>query len=109
VGILGIVSRTLDSGLALLERGIPTMVLGEERFNREKHTRKFPFHSLKAAFDDRGLDLGAIDVIITPWHMRSLWRMMFGALRDGFPASRNLIPPSARNHGCWGNSGMSLK
>jgi carbamoyltransferase len=94
--ILGIVSRTHDSGLALVERGIPTMVLEEERFNREKHTRKFPFGSLKAAFDDRGLDLGDIDVITTPWHMKSLWRMMFAAVQNGFPASLNLIPPSAR-------------
>jgi len=94
--ILGIVSRTHDSGLALVEDGIPALVLEEERFNREKHTRKFPFGSLKAAFDDRGLDLGAIDLITTPWHMRSLWRMMFAAVRDGFPASLNLVPPSAR-------------
>ena len=41
--ILGIVSRTHDSGLALLERGVPLFILEEERFNREKHTRKFPF------------------------------------------------------------------
>jgi len=96
VFILGLVSRTHDSGVALVEHGIPTLVLEEERFNREKHTRKFPFRSLKAAFDDRGLDLSDVDVITTPWHMMSLWGMMFGALRDGFPASLNLLPPSAR-------------
>ena len=56
-----------DSGLALLEDGVPTFVLEEERFNREKHTRKFPFRALKAAFDDRGLSLSDIDVITTPW------------------------------------------
>src|SRR6476661_5021863 len=28
--------------------------------------------------------------------MRSLWRMMFAAVREGFPASLNLVPPSAR-------------
>ena len=94
--VLGIVTRTHDSGLVLLERGVPTLILEEERFNREKHTRRFPFGSLKAAFDDRGLSLADIDVITTPWHMRSLWRMMFGAVRDGFPASLNLLPPSAR-------------
>lgn len=94
--ILGLVTRTHDSGLALLEDGVPTFVLEEERFNREKHTRKFPFHSLKAAFDDRGLSLAGIDVITTPWHMLSLWRMMFAAVREGFPASLNLVPPSAR-------------
>jgi carbamoyltransferase len=96
VRILGIVTRTHDSGLALLEDGVPTLVLEEERFNREKHTRKFPFRSVKAAFDDRGLSLADVDVITTPWHMRSLWRMMFGAVREGFPASLNLVPPSAR-------------
>ena len=58
-------------GLALLEQGSPTLILEEERFNREKHTRKFPFCSLKAAFNDRGLDLAEVDVITTPWHMRS--------------------------------------
>ena len=94
--ILGIVTRTHDSGLVLLEFGVPKLILEEERFNREKHTRKFPFRSLKAAFDDRGLDLADIDLITTPWHMKSLWRMMFGAVRDGFPASLNLLPPSAR-------------
>lgn len=96
IRILGIVTRTHDSGLALLEDGIPAIVLEEERFNREKHTRKFPFRSLKAAFDDQGLSLADVDVITTPWHMRSLWRMMFAAVREGFPASLNLIPPSAR-------------
>ena len=96
VRILGIVTRTHDSGLALLDHGFPTLVLEEERFNREKHTRKFPFCSLKAAFDDRNLGLADIDLITTPWHMKSLWRMMFGAVRDGFPASLNLIRPAAR-------------
>ena len=96
VRILGLVTRTHNSGLALLEDGVPTFVLEEERFNREKHTRKFPFHALKAAFDDRGLSLADVDAITTPWHMKSLWRMMFGAVREGFPASLNLVPPSAR-------------
>ncbi len=82
--------------MALLDDGVPTLVLEEERFNREKYTRKFPFRSLKAAFDDRGLGLADIDAITTPWHMRSLWRMMFGAVGEGFPASLNLVPPSAR-------------
>ena len=47
------------SGLALVEDGMPTFVLEEEQFNREKHTRKFPFGSFKAAFDDRGMDRSA--------------------------------------------------
>ena len=94
--ILGIVTRTHDAGLALLNDGVPTLVLEEERFNREKHTRKFPFSSLQAAFDDRGLNLDEIDVITTPWDMKSLRRTMFWAVARNLPASLNLIPPSAR-------------
>ena len=75
--ILGIVTRTHDSGLALLNDGVPTLVLEEERFNRKKHTRKFPFGSLKAAFDGQGLGVDDIDVITMPWEMKSLRRNMF--------------------------------
>ena len=98
VNILGIVTRTHDSGLALLKDGVPTIVLEEERFNREKHTRKFPFRSLKAAFDDQGLGVGDIDVITTPWEMKSLRRNLFWGAAEGLPASLNMIPPSARPH-----------
>ena len=94
--ILGIVTRTHDAGLALLKDGVPTLVLEEERFNREKHTRKFPFSSLHAAFDDRGLNLDEIDVITTPWDMKSLRRTMFWAVAGNLPAGLNLLPPSAR-------------
>ena len=94
--ILGIVTRTHDSGLALLKDGVPTLVLEEERLNREKHTRKCPLLSLKAAFDDRGLDIDDIDVITTPWDMKSLRRTMFRAVAGNLPAGLNLIPPSAR-------------
>jgi carbamoyltransferase len=96
VHILGIVTRTHDSGLALLDNGVPTLVLEEERLNREKHTRKFPALSLQAAFDETGLDLGEIDVITTPWDMKSLRRAMFWAVAEGLPASLYLLPPSAR-------------
>jgi carbamoyltransferase len=94
VRTLGIVTRTHDSGLALLADGTPVYVLEEERLNREKHTRKFPFRSLQAAFGSNGLD--GIDVITTPWHMASLRRSMFRAVVGQLPASLNLLPPSAR-------------
>ncbi len=92
--ILGLVARTHDSGLGLLTDGVPTLLLEEERFNREKHTRKFPFLSLQAAFDGKGLD--EIDVITTPWHMGSLRRSWFWAVAGCFPTSLNLVAPSAR-------------
>jgi carbamoyltransferase len=98
VHILGIVTRTHDAGLALLNDGVPTLVLEEERFNREKHTRKFPFFSLQAAFDNHGLDIKDIDVITTPWNMASLRRTMFWAVAGKLPASLNLLSPRANPH-----------
>jgi carbamoyltransferase len=64
VQILGLVTRTHDSGLALFDDGVPKLILEEKRFNREKHTRRFPFRSLEVAFKDRNLE--EIDVITTP-------------------------------------------
>ena len=87
MNILGIVTRLKDSGLALLKDGMPTIVLEEERFNREKHTRKFPFRSLTAAFDGQGLGVGDIDVITTPWEMKSLRRNLFWGAAEGLPTS----------------------
>ncbi len=92
--ILGLVARTHDSGLGLLTDGVPALLLEEERFNREKHTRNFPFLSLQAAFDGKGLD--EIDVITTPWHMGSLRRSWFWAVAGCFPTSLNLVAPTAR-------------
>jgi carbamoyltransferase len=96
MNILGIVTRTHDSGLALLQDGVPTSILEEERFNREKHTMRFPFGSLRTAFNGLGPELSDIDVITTPWNMHCLWRAYFSALVEGFPKSLNLVSPNAR-------------
>ena len=94
--ILGIVTRTHDSGLALLSDGVPTLVLEEERFNREKHTLRFPFLSLTAAFNGQGPDIDDIDVITTPWDMKCFRRSAFSAVVGRLPGSVNLLRPSAR-------------
>ena len=93
--ILGIVSETHDSGLALLEDGIPALVLEEERFNREKHTLKFPLLSLNAAFAELKLGIADIDVITTPWDTRELRKTFAKAVLGRLPASLALLWPSA--------------
>jgi carbamoyltransferase len=94
--ILGIVTRTHDSGLALLSDGVPTLVLEEERFNREKHTRRFPFLSLTAASNGQGLDIDDVDLITTPWDMRCFRRSAFSAVVGRLPGSINLLRPTTR-------------
>jgi carbamoyltransferase len=93
--ILGIVCDTHDSGIALLEDGIPAFVLEEERFNRQKHTLKFPFLSLAAALEERNLRIGDIDVITTPWDTAQLRRTFATSVLARLPASLNLLRPGA--------------
>ena len=121
VQILGLVTRTHDSGLALLQDGVPQLVLEEERFNREKHTRRFPFRSLEVAFKNRNLE--EVDVITTPWSMPELRRTLAGAVLRRLPASLSLLPPSARptqstlivnmpmglRYGLWWHFGLGAK
>jgi carbamoyltransferase len=96
VNILGLVSKSHDTGIALLKDGVPEFVLEEERFNREKHTMAFPDMALAAMFGPGGpYDFRDVDVITTPWDMRRLrptyMRCVFGEV----PASLNLLWPAA--------------
>jgi len=93
--ILGIVCDTHDTGVAVLEEGLPALVLEEERLNREKHTQKFPHLSLEAAFSQLKLGIGDIDVITTPWDTRELRRTFTKAVLGHLPSSLALLWPGA--------------
>jgi carbamoyltransferase len=96
VKILGIVSETHDAGIALLEDGVPVLVLEEERLNRQKHTRDFPNLALEEAFDAAGRNFAEVDVITAPWDMSRLRRTVFKAVFGRLPGSLSLILPSAQ-------------
>lgn len=89
--ILGLVAATHDSGLALVEDGQPVLVLEEERFNREKHTKAFPRHALVEAFGEGAGELRSIDVITTPWDERRIRKTFARAIASQFPASLSLL------------------
>jgi len=95
VKILGIVAKTHDSGIAVLNDGIPEFVLEEERFNRSKKTKKFPKYSLAVAAEEFRLGIGDIDAITTPWDVRRLRRTAVRLLARRFPLSLCLLAPSA--------------
>ena len=100
--ILGLVSETHDSGLALLEDGKIQLVLEEERLSREKHTKEFPVGCLVAAFGDKARGLDGIDVITVPWDPARIRRTFAKAVFGKFPRSLNLLWPSAhptQDHG----------
>lgn len=96
MNILGIVSKSHDTGIALLKNGAPEFVLEEERFSREKHTMAFPGQALDAMFGrDGSYDFSEVDVITTPWDMSRLRPTLIKCVFGELPASLNLLWPSA--------------
>ena len=89
--ILGMVTHTHDTGVALLNNGIPEIVIEEERLNRQKKTLRFPQYALAAALTQRGLSLGDVDCITMPWHIPTFWRTLTWAMLRKFPKSINLV------------------
>ena len=104
--ILGIVAKTHDSGLALLSDGTPELVLEEERYNRDKKTKKFPKHALAVAADEFKLDIADIDAVTTPWDVRRLRRTALSMVAGRFPLSLSLLLP--RSHASQQNQIMIL-
>jgi carbamoyltransferase len=96
VRILGIVAKTHDSGIALLNDGVPEFVCEEERFDRIKKTKKFPRHSLAAVLSELKLDLENIDIITTPWDIQGLRRSFLKLVLGRFPLSLSFLLP--RSH-----------
>lgn len=93
--ILGISCLSHDAGIALLNDGVPEIVLEEERFNREKRTLAFPALALAEAFDARGLGLGDVDAITTPWRILHMRRQMRWLMLRRFPLSLSLLRQEA--------------
>lgn len=89
--ILGIVSHTHDTGVAMISHGQPEFVLEEERLNREKKTQRFPAQSLDTAFGELGIGLRDVDAITMPWNIPRFWRTLGWALLRKFPRSRHLV------------------
>lgn len=94
--ILGIVSDTHDSGVALLGDGVPEFVVEEERLNRHKHTHRFPGMALEAVLEQAGLRLSDIDLITVPWDVQRLRRTAAAAVLKRFPSSLALLHKASR-------------
>ena len=95
VNILGLVSKTHDTGLALLCDGQPKVIFEEERFNREKHTKKFPHRSFEILFNHAENSLADIDYLTIPWDTKLLAASFFRVVTGNMPASLHLLRPAA--------------
>jgi carbamoyltransferase len=66
--VLGISYGLNDSAAALIVNGKVIASAEEERFNREKHTKKFPFHSIQYVLNEAGLSLSEITDVAYYWN-----------------------------------------
>ncbi len=95
MNLLGLSCVSHDAGVALLENGVPTLVLEEERLNRQKHTKAFPEQSLAMVFGEQGRTLADFDAITIPWDVRALRRTYLGLFLRGLPSSVHLMRDAA--------------
>jgi carbamoyltransferase len=97
LNILGIVTKTHDTGAAIVSNGALAAVMEEERFNRDKHTQLFPELALNAALAASGMTLSDIDVVTTPWDVSQLRRSFRDVVVGHLPTSLNLLRPAAHS------------
>ena len=57
------ISQGHDSAAALVVDGVPIAAGEEERFNRQKHSARFPLEAIRYCLSDAGLSVGDIDAI----------------------------------------------
>ncbi|MEQ8826013.1 MAG: carbamoyltransferase C-terminal domain-containing protein [Filomicrobium sp.] len=95
LNILGLISRTHDTGLALLSDGKPAYVFEEERFNREKHTKAFPDTCVEELLKRAEISLADIDYLTIPWNTKELAKSFYQIVTARPPKTFNLLWPAA--------------
>ncbi len=97
MNVLGLVTKSHDTGAAILRDGAIAAIMEEERFNRSKHTQLFPGDALAAALAQAGMSIGDIDVVTTPWNVSKLRHCFRKTVFANLPASLNLLRPAAHS------------
>ena len=64
MNILGISAYYHDSAAALLQDGLITAAVQEERFSRKKHDARFPGQAITSCLSQAGITLAAIDAVV---------------------------------------------
>src|ERR1044072_7745799 len=57
------ISQGHDAAAALIVNGLPVAAAAEERFNREKHSPRFPVNAIRYCLAEAGLDWQDLDGI----------------------------------------------
>src|ERR1700730_15260207 len=68
MNVLGLNTYLHDSSAALYQNGRLVFAIEEERLSRIKKDNRFPVHSVKAALEFGGIEMGDLDAIAFGWN-----------------------------------------
>ncbi|MGZ3696251.1 MAG: carbamoyltransferase N-terminal domain-containing protein, partial [Bdellovibrionota bacterium] len=88
---LGISAFAHESSCALLKDGKICAHAEEERFNREKHTAKFPEQAIRFCLDREGITMDQVDSVAFYWVPLKELKDNLGHFLRFFPKSLNLL------------------
>ncbi|MBF0501104.1 MAG: carbamoyltransferase [Candidatus Riflebacteria bacterium] len=103
--ILGIGAFAHDTSCALMRGGRVLFAAEQERFDRQKHSREYPFAAIDAGLRWLGLTFRDIDDIVVNYdpdrvtrnYIRHIWRWLPNSLRMLFDISRYKHASRSRN------------
>ena len=72
--ILGLNAGEINSSAALSIDGSIVAGVPEERFNREKRTKKFPEKSIQYCLNHAGIEFEDLVIIVQSWNPSEYWR-----------------------------------
>src|SRR3990172_11832531 len=96
--IIGLSSYVHDSAACIMKDGEILAAAEEERFNKEKHTSRFPFHAVDFCLKEAGITMEEVDHVgfyWMPWEglftraalmlrdITKIYYFLFGPLQEG--------------------------
>ena len=77
MNIIGICAGGHDSSAALIVNGEVVCAISEERLDRVKHSRSFPWLSIQACMDHAGLSIHDIDCLALGWNFERFIKELY--------------------------------
>jgi len=90
--ILGLNYSSHDAAASLVENGKVVAACEEERYSREKHSKKIPLNAIKSCLDIAGTEISGVDRIAFFVDPSLQYRLILSNLAAGFPESVLYIP-----------------
>ncbi|MBF0408013.1 MAG: hypothetical protein HQM10_11700 [Candidatus Riflebacteria bacterium] len=107
--ILGLGVFSHDSGIAILQGGKILFAAEQERFDRVKHSRAFPYEAIDAGIEFLGMSFSDIDHIVINYDTTLLLTMYISYIWRYLPKSLNMLFDRRRYENAWKSGNLRNK